>query len=303
MKAVVFTQYGSPEVLNMREISKPKPGKNEVLIKITATTVTRGDVRMRAFDVPRLEWLPARLYLGILRPRRQILGMSIAGTVEAVGNDVTQYTIGDRVFASTFAHNFGGYAEYKCLPEDAMMAKIPECLNDGEAACLPGGGTMAVRFLNKAKLKPGTEILIYGASGAIGTFAVQIAKANGATVTAVCSGRNLDLVRSLGAKNAIDYTTDKWTHSDKQYDCVLDAVGLTIKRKIRSLLKPDGIYLNVHKGHTKERREELEELLRLVAENGIRPYIDRTYPLQDIVEAHRYVDTGRKRGNIVVSVS
>ena len=302
MKAIIFKKYGSPEVLKPAEIPKPIPGKKDVLIKITATTVTRGDVRMRAFDVPRWEWLPARLYLGIFRPRRQVLGMSIAGIVEEVGSDVTRYRPGDRIFASTFSHNFGGYAEYKCLPEDAMMAGIPEGLSDGEAAALPGGGTMAVTLLKKVNLKPGKEILIYGASGAIGTFAVQIAKVHGAAVTAVCSGRNLDLVRSLGADDAIDYTKDNWVQNDKKYDCVLDAVGLTSKNQVKSLLKSAGIYLNAHKGHTGEKREELEQLLRLVTENGVRPYIDRTYPLQEIVEAHRYVDTGRKRGNVVITV-
>ena len=219
MKAVVYTHYGPPEVLRIAEIAKPVPKDDEVLIKIHATTVTVGDTRMRSFTVPRGRWLPARLYLGIFRPRRAILGMELAGEVEAVGQNVTRFKPGDPVFASTFEVGFGGYAEYKCLAEDGLLAIKPITLSYGEAAASVGGGVTALRCLKRANIQPGQQVLVYGASGAVGTNAVQLAhNLLGAEVTGVCSTANLDLVRSLGAAHVLDYTRQDFTQQGRFYD-------------------------------------------------------------------------------------
>ena len=226
MKAVVYTRYGPPEVLQLVDIPKPAPRDDEVLIRVHATTVTIGDVRMRSFTVPREQWLFARLYLGILKPQRPILGMELAGEIEAIGSTVTRFQVGDPVFASTFEVDFGGYAEYKCMKEDGLLAIKPANLTFAEAAAAYGGGVSALRCLQRGKLQPGQTILIYGASGSIGTSAVQLASNHfGAEVVGVCSTANLDLVKSSGRGGGDRLHREDFTQRGAIYDVVFDAVA------------------------------------------------------------------------------
>ncbi|MEZ4736444.1 MAG: NAD(P)-dependent alcohol dehydrogenase [Caldilineaceae bacterium] len=238
MKAVIYERYGPSEVLQFTKVPKPTPKPNEVLVKVHATTVTIGDVIMRSFKLPtpRWQWLFARLYLGIWQPRRKILGMELAGEIESVGNGVTQFRPGDQVFASTFSVNFGGYAEYKCFPETGMLVIKPANLSYREAAALPGGGMTALRCLRKAQIHPGQRVLIYGASGAVGTNAVQLAKHFGAVVTGVSGPTNLALVKSLGADQVLDYTQEAFAHHNETYDVVFDAVGKLARHRAPSTL-------------------------------------------------------------------
>lgn len=305
MRAVIYEQYGPPEVLRLVEIAKPAPQDDEILVKVYATAATIGDSRMRSFTVPPAQWLFARLYLGVRKPKRPILGMSLAGDVEAIGRAVTRFRPGDPVFASTFAENFGGYAEYKCLPQDGKVAPKPPNVSYAEAAAIPAGGTTALRCLRKAKLQPGQKVLIYGASGAVGTYAVQIARHLGAEVTGVCSARHLDLVKSLGARQVIDYTQEDFTGAGAIYDVVFDAVHKLSAAQGKAALKPGGVYIDVHtaSGGGGEQMEELLFITELVAQGLIRPVIDRSYPLEEIVAAHQYVDQGHKSGNVAITVA
>ena len=308
MKAAVYERYGPPEVVFVRDVPTPTPGANEVLIKVRATTVTRGDIRMRAFRVPLLMWIPARLYLGVRTPRRAILGMELAGDIAAVGANVTRYKVGDPVFASTFETRFGAHAQYKCLPEDGELLPKPANVSYAEAAAAVGGGMMALRCLHQADIQPGQSVLIYGASGAVGTCAVQIAARHfGAEVTGVCSGRNLELMQGLGAAHVIDYTQQDFTTTGARYDVVFDAVAKFPPARAKSALKPGGVYLNAHKhsdndGKNTVRIAELQAVADLLAAGALKPVIDRTYPLAEIAEAHRYVDSERKRGNVAISI-
>jgi NADPH:quinone reductase-like Zn-dependent oxidoreductase len=308
MKAMIYTQYGPPEVLHLADLPKPALRPNEVLVKIRATTVTIGDCRMRSFTVPPEQWLFARLYLGVFRPRRPVLGMELAGDIEAVGANVTRFKPGDPVFASTFEANWGGYAEYKCFPQNGVLAQKPANLDYGESAAAVGGGWTALRCLRKANLQPGQEVLIYGASGAVGSNAVQLARTLfGCEVTGVCSAANLDLVKSLGAAHVLDYTRQDFTQQGKRYDVVFDAVAKFPPAQAHKALKPGGVYLNAHR-HASPKTgasllQELLELKELLEAGHYRPVIDRVYPFEQIVQAHSYVEQGHKKGNVVILVA
>jgi NADPH:quinone reductase-like Zn-dependent oxidoreductase len=324
MKAVVYEKYGSPDVLYLKEVAKPVPEENELLIKVSATTVTAGDTRMRSFTVPLSFWLPARLYLGLRKPKRAILGMECAGEVEAVGKDVKRFQKGDLVFASTIEHGIGAYAEYKCLPEDGVVATRSANLSCQEAATIPVGGRTALYFLRAANIQPGQKILIYGASGSVGTFAVQLANYFGAEVTGVCSTTNLELVKSLGADKVIDYTKEDFTKNGEVYDVIFDTVGKSSYAACMKSLKKDGTLLHAVGspgismrmkwtslttgkktvgGGPPPESKDLIFLQELVETGTLKPVIDKVYPLERIVEAHRYVDTGRKKGNVVITVA
>ncbi len=306
MKAIVYTKYGPPEVLRLQDVEKPAPRDNEVLVKVHATTVHIGDTIMRSLNMPIRGWqkLMARLYLGIRKPNRPILGMELAGEVESVGRKVTRFKPGDPVFASTFAVNWGGYAEYKCLPENGVLALKPANLTFEEAAAVPASGQTAWQCLTKGKIQRGQKVLVYGASGAVGTYAVQLASHHfGAEVTGVCSGTNLELVKSLGASQVIDYTRQDFTQSGATYDVIFDAVGKLTPAHGKKALKPGGVYINVHADS--DGGDKLENLLRLkelIEAGKLKPVIDRVYPMEQIVEAHRYVDRGHKKGNVAITV-
>ncbi len=308
MKVVSYDKYGPPEVLELREIEKPTPKSNEVLVRVHATTVTIGDTIMRSLNMPPIPgWqkLMAHLVLGWRHPKHRTLGMELAGEVESVGAQVTRFKPGDLVFASTFAANFGGYAEYKCVPENGVIAIKPANITCEQAAALPSAGQTAWQCLAKGRIQPGQKVLIYGASGAVGTYAVQLACRHWcAEVTAVCSTANLELVKSLGAAKVIDYTRQDFTQSGETYDVVFDAVGKLAPAQRKKALKPGGIYVNVLADS--DGCDTIENLLRLKAlvEAGtVRPVIDRVYPLEQIVEAHRYVEQGHKKGNVAIRVA
>ncbi|HNE02887.1 MAG TPA: NAD(P)-dependent alcohol dehydrogenase [Anaerolineales bacterium] len=302
MKAIVATQYGGPEVLQLKEVQKPTPKDNEILVKVHATTVTAADFRMRSFTVPVAVWIPARLALGITKPRQPIFGSELAGVVEAVGKDVTRFKVGDQIFASTLTENFGGYAEYKSLPEKAMMAIKPTNLTYEEAAALPIGATTALRLLRKGNIQRGQKVLIYGASGSVGTYAVQLAKYFGAEVTAVSSTSNLELVKSLGADHVMDYTKGDLTSGAERYDVIFDTVAKFPKSQYSNILAENGSFVSMAKLDSKESMDNLVFIKDLIEKGEIKAVIDRCYPLEDMVEAHRYVDTGRKKGNVVITV-
>jgi NADPH:quinone reductase-like Zn-dependent oxidoreductase len=302
MKASVASKFGGPEVLQLQEVEKPAPRDNEILVKVHATTVSAGDIRMRSFNVPPAFWLPAHITLGFTKPKHPIYGMELAGEVEAVGKGVTRFKVGDPVFASTLALNFGAYAEYKCLPESGLVLAKPQNMTYEEAAAVPIGGPTALRLLRKGNIKSGQNVLIYGASGCVGTYTVQIARHFGAIVTGVCSTPGLEMVKSLGADQVIDYTKEDFSAGGALYDIIFDTVGKCPKAQYSRALTPNGTYVTIAKLNTKQSMEELTTIKGLIEAGVIKVVIDRCYPLEDIVEAHRYVGTGHKLGNVVIQV-
>jgi 2-desacetyl-2-hydroxyethyl bacteriochlorophyllide A dehydrogenase len=327
MKAIVWTEYGPPDVLQLKEVTTPTPQDNEVLIRIYATTVTAGDCEQRSLKLPFWLALPMRAYVGLIRPTRiTILGMELAGKIEAVGNDVTRFRSGDQVFAATGFARMGTYAEYICLPEepeDGALALKPATMTYEEAAAVPVGGLEALHFLRQVAIQSGQKVLINGAGGTIGTFAVQLAKYFGAEVTGVDSMGKLDMLRSIGADQVIDYTREDFTDSGETYDVILDVVGKSsFSGSIRSL-KQNGRYLLANPGLSQMVRgrwtsrtssnkvifgaahlktEDLLSLKELIEAGKLTSVIDRCYPLEQIVEAHRYVETGQKQGHVVITV-
>ena len=322
MKAVFATAYGSPDVLEIREIAKPVPRENEILVRIRATTVTSGDWRMRSMSVPTGLGAISRLALGVLRPRQPILGTELAGEVESVGAAVTAFGMGDEVFAFPGAAG-GCHAEYRTMASDGAVARKPANLTFEEAAALSFGGTTALSFLRRAGIRRGDRVLIVGASGGVGTAAVQLARHFGAHVTGVCSTSNVPLVQSLFA-DAIDYTQEDFSDREDRYDIILDTTGTVSFRRARTSLKDDGRFLvvagglpdmlqvpwaaltsrmRVIAGTAAGTQADLRFLAALAETGEFKPVIDRSYTLDRIADAHRYVDQGRKRGNVVISVA
>jgi NADPH:quinone reductase-like Zn-dependent oxidoreductase len=322
MRAIVCERYGPPDVLRLKDVRTPTPKANEVRIEIRATTVTSGDRRVRSLDMPRGFGLIGRVMLGVSGPRQPILGTELAGDVDAVGKDVSRFKVGDAVFAFSGA-GMGCYAEYRCMPEDGAVAAKPANLTYGEAAALSFGGTTALDFFRRGSLKQGERVLVNGASGGVGTAAVQLARYFGAHVTGVCSTANVDLVRSLGADHVIDYTREDFARIGESYDVIVDAVGTAPFSRSRGSLREGGRLLlvlaglpeilgapwaswtsgrKVIAGPVAERADDVRLLADLARAGEFRPVVDRRYPFERIVEAHRYVDTGRKRGNVIVAL-
>ena len=331
MKAIVCLKYGPPEVLQVKEIDKPTPKDNEILIKVIATTVTAGDITTRSGmkGIPPLMRFFAKLMMGFGKPKKPILGMEFSGEIESVGKDVKLFNKGDQIFGTPTGLDVGSYVHYLCSPEKPLSKKSafgsnvvaikPTNMTFEEAAAVPIGGLTAMHFLKKGNIQSGQKVLIYGASGSIGTFAVQIAKYFGAEVTGVCSTTNLDMVKSLGADNVIDYTKEDFSKSGKTYDIVFDTVGKSSYSDVKRSLKKKGIYLQaviklthmirslgssikVVSGVATENVEDLVFLKALVEAGNLKSVIDRTYPFEQIVEAHRYVDKGHKKGNVVITI-
>ncbi|MBU3025837.1 NAD(P)-dependent alcohol dehydrogenase [Zobellia galactanivorans] len=305
MKAVIYEAYGPPNVLTLKQVEKPIPKDDEILVKIYAATVTSGDARLRSSDFPPLFWLPARLIFGLFKPKKKILGHELAGVVEEIGKGVTRFKVGDSVFGTTTMLSTGSYAEYICLPQkwkSGVVALKPKNLGYQEAAALPIGAMTAIYLLGKTQLKKGQNVLVYGASGSVGSYAVQIASQKGATVKGVCSTSNFEMLRSLGVQSVIDYKKEDYSAGDEKFDIVFDAVGKTTKSKAKKVLNPGGTFVSV-KMMTKEKDETLELIREMAEREELKAFIDQRFQLEEIVKAHEYVDKGRKRGNVVIEIS
>lgn len=317
MKAAVYTQYGSPEVLQTKDVTKPEPKANEILLRVKATAVNSGDVRLRKADP-----FAVRFLFGLTKPKINILGAVFSGVVESVGKDVKLFKVGDQVFGHTDM-KFGAYAEYLCLDENGSLAIKPSNLTHTEAAAIPFGGTTALHFIKKATITPGQKVLVVGASGAVGSTAVQLAKSYGAIVTGVCSTGNIDLVKSIGADKVIDYTKEDFTQNGEIYDVIYDAVKtISISRSAKSLRKNgimilgaamvsemlQGLWLSltsstrVLAGVISHKAEDINFLKKLVETGKLKPVIDRTYSLEQISEAHAYVEKGHKKGSVIINI-
>jgi len=322
VKAIKCTKYGPPEVLKIVNIEKPKPNDNQILIKNYSTTVTVGDCRVRGFKVPPSFWLPARLTLGIIKPKNDILGGEFSGKIEETGKNVKKYRIGDEIFAFT-GHNFGAYAEYVLLDEKSCIAVKPENLTFEQSSALSFGGISSLHFIEKCNIKKNEKIVIYGASGSLGTYAVQLAKYYGANVTGICGTSNLEIIKQIGADNVIDYRKTDLSEIDEKFDIFFDTVGKADISKSIKLIKPNGHYIHavtdpftemkIKKiiknteikfigGTYKPNIDYINKIRELAVNNKIRPVIDRVYNFDDIVLAHEYVDKGHKKGNVVIKI-
>jgi len=318
MKAIIYKNYGAPEVLQLKEVNKPIPKDNEILIRIFATAANSGDVRLRKAD----PWA-VRLFFGLTKPRIKILGGFLSGEIEAAGKNVTKFKAGDKVFGAT-GMGFGAYAEYKCLPEDGILAIKPNNISHAQAATISFGGTAALYFLRKANIKSGQKVLIYGASGAVGTAAVQLANYYGAEVTGVCSASNAALVKSLGADKVIDYTKGDFTKNGEKYDVIFVTVDkLSFSKSIKSLKKQGTLILGatglsqtlkavltsliskqkVLLGLISQKANDIIFLKELIEKGDYKPVVDRSYPLKEMAAAHRYVEQGHKRGNVAITLT
>ena len=317
MRAVVYDRYGPPDVLRIEEVERPVPADDQLLVRIHASTVTRSDCGFRSAEI-----FISRFFTGLLRPKQRIPGLEFAGVVEAVGGAVTEFEVGDRVFGVKGA---GAHAEFTCIGEESPVARMPDALSFEEAAAVSDGASLALACLRRVDTLQGRSVLVYGASGAVGTAGVQLARHFGAEVTAVCNTKNVELVRSLGADDVIDYTREDFTRNGKTYDVVFDAVGKHSFRRSRHSLKPGGTFVETDLGFmwhapllalltrrlgdkrvtigiTRYAKKDVLLLKELVESGEFRPVIDRRYPLEDVVEAHRYVETGQKTGNVVLTV-
>ena len=323
MRAAIFERYGAPEVLKVVDLPKPTPKENEILIKICAASVSSGDCRIRALDVPKGMGLPVRLVFGINKPRKKILGMNLAGVVEAVGEKVTAYKVGDKVMGSS-GMAFGAYAEYKCVSEKAPITLMPDHLSYEEAASITFGALTALHYIrNKAQVKNGDRVLINGASGAVGVSSIQMAKSLGAHVTAVCSGKNAEFVKSIGADDVIDYQKESIFLCQKNFDVVMDTVGNLDFSETKDILSPKGLFLAVSgdlpkmlravwtslfekqkliAGVAADTKQAVELVKEFTQSNVFKPVIDQSFSLDRIVDAHRYVDSKRKRGNVILRI-
>jgi 2-desacetyl-2-hydroxyethyl bacteriochlorophyllide A dehydrogenase len=318
MKAAVCTSYGKPEVLQLKEVEKPTPKEDQILLKIHSSSVTSGDARVRRADP-----YVIRLIFGFKRPRKSVLGVVVAGEVESVGSKVSKFKAGDKVFGTT-GMSFGAHAQYQCISENGTLALIPENISYEEAAAIPFGGTASLHFLRKGNLKAGEKILIYGASGALGTMAVQLAKDMGAEVTAVCSGKNTEMVNELGADKVIDYTKEDFTKNGETYDVIFDTIGKSsfsagmksLKKKGVMLLASAGMGLmlrgavtsilgskKVISGVIKESAEDMQFFKKLIEAGKLKAVVDKVYALEEITMAHAHVDKGHKKGNVIINMN